>query len=70
MLLIIFGNRAIVGYLSVLSSYGDLLKLKKNILQVTFQDILDSSLLPKEYMSHIKTIDYTSPVFKLNGEPL
>ncbi|XP_063690568.1 pyridine nucleotide-disulfide oxidoreductase domain-containing protein 2-like [Bolinopsis microptera] len=34
--------------------------------KVTFQDILDSSLLPKEYMSHIKTIDYTSPVFKLN----
>lgn len=35
--------------------------------QVTFVDLLPSGTLPKAYMTKVKSIDYTSPVTKING---
>lgn len=34
--------------------------------KVTYLDILDDNILPDDFSSHIKSFDYTSPVFKLN----
>ena len=36
--------------------------------KVTFQDLMEEGQLPGEFMAHIKSFDYTSPVFKLNGK--
>ena len=35
--------------------------------QVTFVDLLASGTLPESYLNKVKSVDYTSPVTKING---
>ncbi|KIH43195.1 hypothetical protein ANCDUO_26804, partial [Ancylostoma duodenale] len=35
--------------------------------KVTFEDLVAESHLTKEFLSEVKSIDYTSPVTKING---
>ena len=35
--------------------------------KVTFIDLLPSGVLPESYLSKVKSVDYTSPVTKING---
>jgi hypothetical protein len=35
--------------------------------QVTFIDLLASGTLPESYLNKVKSVDYTSPVTKING---
>ena len=38
--------------------------------EVTFIDLLPSGVLPESYLSKVKSVDYTSPVTKINGAHL
>lgn len=38
--------------------------------KVTFIDLLPSGVLPESYLSKVKSVDYTSPVTKINGSLL
>lgn len=35
--------------------------------QVTFINLLASGTLPESYLNKVKSVDYTSPVTKING---
>lgn len=41
--------------------------LSNATLKVTFNDLLPSGALPQLYMDKVNSIDYTSPVVKING---
>lgn len=35
--------------------------------KVTFMDLLPSGTLPQSYLNKVKSVDYSSPVTKING---